>query len=269
MRMMAMVGLCLVGCASAPPAKTTMTVTHLTPEIAPMPANDGRLLTFAVAPVQLGSFAGLVAGPSGERIPLAVRVPQRGAVILTPTIPLHETPGLIENHYTSYFDRRTIPLVPFAGFWVGIGNQSDAEVVIASRDLVLVAGGKRFPVIADPGALYGRFRRTVVALGSQRLGQPLLYTAVDGLQRSLPFLGGEVRLAPRGQWQGYVVFDVGAFTADEYDAFLRDAGAITVSLTAPGSAPSTVSFSSERRDLSTVCLPRTPTPSFARCEVLP
>jgi hypothetical protein len=159
-----------------------------------------------------------------------------------------------------------VPLVPYAGFWVTIGNTSATALTVAPKALTLVSDDASYQPISDSGALYGRFLADVNA-ARMRYGRPTLDWSFMGEWRELPFMKGNVTIPAHGQWSGYIVFDVGAYTADEYDAFLRRAGNLTVSLTPAQAAPLSIAFSTKQRELPVVCASGIERATFAACVV--
>ena len=211
---------------------SVLEVAQLRPERAPVPATKERAFALTVAPVQLGTFADL------------------------------EHEGRAEE---PFFAGHTMPLVPYAGFWLTVGNQSDTPMELDPGQLSLHARHAIYKLL-DSGSIAGRSSTMITTLARGHRSEGV---DVVAKQRELPFLDQKVTIPPHAAWQGFVVFDVHAYTADEYNAFLSEAGAVKLVYSANHGAPVEVSFNAESRKVAAVCVAGTKQPTLRACDIVP
>jgi hypothetical protein len=112
--------------------------------------------------------------------------------------------------------------------------------------------------VSDAGALEGRYQ--LVLLDLPRLDGEQL-----AARDELPVLRRAVRLALGASWKGYVVFDTGSYTADEYNAFLGQSNGVTLELSDGRRELGAAHFDVRAETVDAICPAGTRTPSFDRC----
>ncbi|MEO6955083.1 MAG: hypothetical protein ABI321_25005 [Polyangia bacterium] len=252
---------CTVACA-APllPIRTTLPIARLVTSARTEPPTQG--FTLWAEPVQLGQFDGVGTNERGVAIPVAVRVPQ-GVPTTASFSDLAEEPAVVGSDIWPKFDRRTVALLPFGAFWIEVGNHSALPVTVTPAQLHLRIDTRTVPLIADNGATYGRWRRTFDALAGHRVGSPVLDNAIRSTREALRTFDAPAVIQPGHAWRGYAVFDTQAFSADEYNRMLKDAGTLELA-----AGPAVTTFAVETQPLEVVCLPKTLKPDFIHCEAL-
>jgi hypothetical protein len=259
--------------ACIPPTEVVrldLPVARLEPGVAPVPARPDQPIVFVATPVQLAAFGGVERNAQGQLLPLNIRVPQAGVPTTHTIVAPSETPSLVGTDLYPQFNLRTIPLLPYGSFWVELGNSSDQPITIEPTQIHLVAGGKELKPLVDSGAQEGRFSRTIQAISQEahRTGRPAFSNSAGDLHRALTRFEKPVTIPAHGSYKGFVLFDTNCLNADEYNAFLQKAGALTLELRDREKTLASVSFTATQKPLGSVCLPGTKAPSFALCEVL-
>jgi hypothetical protein len=153
---------------------------------------------------------------------------------------------------------QTVPLLPYGAFWVEVTNRGEHAFVLDPKRMRLHSSDPKLGAVLDAGAIEGRYQ---IMLGS--------FPPIDSTQLAerddLRVLRRAVRLEPGTSWKGYVVFDAGSYTADEYEAFLAQSGGVTLEISDGGHAIALAHFDAHAETVDAICPAHARTPSLARC----
>jgi hypothetical protein len=267
------------GCAGAHTWRTVLPVTRLVADAVPSPSGS-RVDLYAV-PVQFDSVNGQGADASGYAPPVAIRLARE--VVTTPggwaSTSAAAPTRVLTRAYSGWSERaipgqlafssttllvagslgdQTVPLLPYGAFWIEVTNRGEHDFVLDPKRMRLRSSDPKLGAVLDAGAIEGRYQ---IMLGSLPPIDPTQLAERDDLR----VLRRAVRLAAGASWKGYVVFDAGSYTADEYIAFLAQSGGVTLELSDGGRAVALAHFDTHTETVDATCPGTARTPSVARC----
>ena len=267
------------GCASGPPQRVSLSVTRLVADAMPAPAQAVPPVDLFAVPVQLDSVEGPGLDAEGNALFVGIRM-LRGSMNTTSDAAgsvVRGKPGRrggsrgigdqmpfpVANELLGpALGNQTIPLLPYGAFWIEVTNRGDRAIVVDPKPMHLRYDGQTRSALPDSGALEGRYQLVLLDL-------PPIGSEEREAHHALPILRRRVTLPPGGSWRGYVVFDTGSYTADEYNDFLAQSGGITLELSDGSLGLAAAHFEARRDALAALCPAGTRKPSFDRCGILP